>query len=97
MKRYVSLTMSMMFIFILSLVQPVFSQTDEELRIIREEITSLKKGQIAIQKDLREIKNQLTRKQAPAEFKETVIDIQGTPVKGNKNATIALIEFSDYQ
>jgi hypothetical protein len=89
--------MSMMFIFILSLVQPVFSQTDEELRIIREEITSLKKRQIAIQEDLREIKNQLTRKQAPAEFKETVIDIQGIPVKGNKNAAIALIEFSDYQ
>jgi hypothetical protein len=32
-----------------------------------------------------------------AELKEAVINIQGATSKGDKNAKLALIEFSDYQ
>ena len=80
--------------------QITFAQTNEELRALKNEIKSLKEGQTAIQKDLQEIKKLLQTRQAPqepAEFKEAIINIQGAPSKDDKNAKLALIEFSDYQ
>lgn len=81
------------------LAQPAFSQATDELKTLREEIKSLKEGQAAIQKDLQEIKKLLTSRPAaqPAEFKEAVINVEGAPFKGHKNAKLAVIEFSDYQ
>lgn len=58
---------------------------------------SLKEGQTAIQKDLQEIKKLLQARQAPAEFKEAIINVQGAPAKGAKNEKLVLMEFSDYQ
>jgi hypothetical protein len=90
-----------MFTFGLFFAQPVFSQTTDELKTIKEEIHSLKEGQTAIQKDLQEIKKLLQARPAAqpqaAEFKEAIIAIEGAPGKGNKNAKLALLEFSDYQ
>jgi hypothetical protein len=77
--------------------QPGFSQKSKELDTVKEDIKALKEGQQAIQKDIQEIKNQLKAKPAPAEFKETVINVDGDPFKGSKDAKLALIEFSDYQ
>ncbi len=74
-----------------------FAQSGEELKALKDEVKSLKEGQTAIQKDVQEIKKLLQTKQAPAEFKEAIINIQGAPSKGDKNAKLALIEFSDYQ
>jgi type III secretory pathway component EscR len=83
------------------LAQPVFSQTTDELKTIREEIKSLKEGQSTIQKDLQEIKTFLKSRPSPpqalAEFKGAVINIQGAPSNGDKKAKLVLIEFSDYQ
>jgi type III secretory pathway component EscR len=81
------------------LAQPVFSQTTEELKTLKEEIKSLKEGQSAIQKDLQEIKKLLASRPAAksAEFKEAIINIEGAPSKGEKTAKLALMEFSDYQ
>ncbi len=76
------------------------AQSGEELKTLKEEIKSLKEGQTAIQKDLQEIKKLLQTKQAPParpEFKETVVNIDNNPFKGEKNAKLVLIEFSDYQ
>ena len=78
-------------------VQPVFSQSAEEFKALKDEVKSLKEGQQAIQKDIQELKAQLKAKPAPAEFKETVVNVDGDPVKGSKDAKVALIEFSDYQ
>ncbi len=63
---------------------------------VKEEIKALKEGQKAFQKELQEIKSTLIRKPAP-EFKEAIISIDNDPVKGEKDAKLALIEFSDYQ
>lgn len=95
MKRLTAL--AVLVVFVLLCTQIVFAQTSEELKAIKEEIKSLKEGQTAIQKDLQEIKKLLQAKQAPAEFKEAIINIQGAPFKGDKNAKLVLIEFSDYQ
>jgi len=83
-------------LFLLS-VQTGFAQSSKELNAVKEDIKALKEGQQAIQKDIQEIKNQLKAKPAPAEFKETVVNVEGDPFKGNKDAKLAVIEFSDYQ
>jgi hypothetical protein len=79
-------------------VQPGFAQTAEEFKALRDEVKAVKDGQAAIQKDLQEIKKLLASRPAqPAEFKEAIINIDGAPIKGDKNAKLVLMEFSDYQ
>ena len=79
---------------------PCFSQEETgggELNDLKKDIEALKEGQKAIQKDLQEIKNLLSARQAPPEFKEAVLSIKGDQFKGNKDAKLVLIEFFDYQ
>jgi protein-disulfide isomerase len=91
------------FVITLFCTQPGFSQSSEELKALKDEIKALKEGQTSIQKDLQEIKTLLRTKQAQPqaqpqpEFKETVVSIDNDPFKGDKNARLVLIEFSDYQ
>jgi hypothetical protein len=62
------------------------------------EIEALKEGQKAIQKELQEIKSLLGTRPAPvAAPPEFVLDIEGNPFKGDGNAKLTLIEFTDYQ
>lgn len=91
--------LAMLALFVFSYARPGFSQTTEEFNALRQEIKSLKEGQSAIQKDLQEIKKLLQARPAvqPAEFKEAIIDISGAASRGDKNAKLVLIEFSDYQ
>jgi len=95
-----------------------FSQTNKELSELKREIEALKAGQIAIQKDLAEIKNLLLQKELqaikdmfqakqfptpapgqapPAEPQIVMVSVDGGAVKGDKNAKVTLIEFTDYQ
>ena len=90
--------------FTLMLCQPHIglAQLGGETKALQEDIKALKEGQISIQKDLQEIKKLLQARPAqpakpPAEFKEAVITIDGAPSKGDKNAKLAFLEFSDYQ
>lgn len=67
---------------------------------LQKQIQELKEGQIAIQKQLDEIKKLLLNSQAanqPQPPREIVIDTSGSPFKGDPNAKLTLIEFSDYQ
>lgn len=85
-------------IAVLLFSQPALSQKSKELDTIREEIKALQEGQQAIRKDIQEIKNQMKGRPAPPpEFKETVINVDGDPFKGRKDAKLALIEISEYQ
>ncbi len=78
-----------------------FGQTAEDLKSLREEIKALKESQMAIQKDLQEIKNllraQQAQPQAPPAFKEAIVSIDAGHVKGDGNAKLVMIEFSEYQ
>jgi len=78
-------------------VHPVFSQSAEEFNAPKDEVKSLKDGQDGVKKDIQDIKAQLKAKPVPVEFKETVVNVDGDPFKGSKDAKVALIEFSDYQ
>ncbi len=80
-------------------VTPSFSQqsSSDDLETLKKDIEELKKGQSAIQKELQEIKALLQgRRSAPA-FQEFVLDIKDEPFKGENEAQIALVEFTDYQ
>jgi protein-disulfide isomerase len=73
------------------------SATDDQTR---RDIETLKEGQKAIQKDLEEIKRLLQGLQGRAAadaLPREPISIAEEPTKGDQNARIALIEFSDYQ
>ena len=81
--------------------QHALGQTSDELKALKDEIKALKEGQTAIQKDLQEIKNLLrtrqSQPQAPPPFKEAVVSIDAGHVKGNKDARLVMIDFSEYQ
>jgi len=96
------------------------AQTAKETGELKREIEALKAGQLAIQKDLADIKNMLLQRevqnlrdtlqgragapaqaqaQAPGAAQETLtmVSIDGAAVKGDKNAKLTLVEFTDYQ
>ena len=78
---------------------PGYSQSTDEITAVRKELEALKEGQTAIQKELQEIKQLLRARPAaaPAEPQNVVLDVADAPSKGDKQATLTLIDFSDYQ
>lgn len=75
------------------------AQSDSGLSELREEIAALKKGQVAIQNDLAEIRKLVEKAppQAPAGFKPIEVSLEGTPVMGSPDAKVTIVEFTDYQ
>jgi protein-disulfide isomerase len=84
---------------------PALARTSDELKALKQEVQTLQQGQVDIQKDLEEIKKLL--QQAPraapaaaparAAFAPTDIQLGEVPYKGEYDAPVTLIEFSDYQ
>jgi hypothetical protein len=76
--------------------------TLKELQELRRDIEGLKAGQQGLQKDLQEIKTLLQNRPAaaaaaPAVPQNLVLDLDGAPMKGEKTAKLALVEYTDYQ
>jgi protein-disulfide isomerase len=77
-----------------------FSQSNEDLK---KDIQSLKEGQQAIQKDLQEIKKLIAARPSGGaagggeQAINAVLSVDGDPWKGDKNAKLTLIEFSEFQ
>ena len=82
-------------------VSPLAAQPAADTESLKQEIQSLKAGQQQIQKDIEEIKKILQAARNPAAAPDkavnAVVNIAGEPVKGNKDARLTLIEFSEYQ
>ena len=82
-------------------VQPVVAQSNVEYQLLQKEIQSIKEGQEGLKRDIQELKKLIQSRPAGggagAEFKEAIIDIKGAPIKGDKNAKLVLLEYSDYQ
>ena len=78
-------------------------QSSSEIADLRKQIEDLKATQLAIQKDVQEIKAillRVTQPQAPpSPVTDTSVEIPvaGLPVKGGAQASVAVVEFSDYQ
>ena len=75
------------------------AQSTDDLSSLRREVDALKEGQKAIQSDLQEIKNLLRARPAapPPPAAEAVLSVDGAPFKGDKNAKLTLVDFTDYQ
>ena len=77
---------------------PAQAQSAAELESLKKDIDALKEGQSAIQKDLQEIKSLLrARPGAAAPAQEVLLAVGDAPSKGNKDARLTLVEFTDYQ
>ena len=78
-----------------SLAQSSNSNNDDIKTLIKE-IQQMKAAQDAMQKDITAIKERLIPKPPPP-FKGADISIKGDPVMGSKDASVTLVEFTDYQ
>jgi len=83
---------------ILGAAQPGLAQQSDDLKNLRKDVDALKEGQKGIQSDLQEIKTLLTRPAAAGPPpQEAVIRIGGAQFKGDKNAKLTMVDFTDYQ
>lgn len=78
------------------------AQNGEDAATLREEVERLKAGQIAILRELQEMRRLFARGPAPARDPDgappdLVLDTQGSPARGSPTAKVTLIEFADYQ
>jgi hypothetical protein len=85
-------------------VSPSWAQTSKEFDDLRQAIEELMTRQKAVQQDLQEIKNLLRTRpaQAPSpsgdeDLQNVTLNVEGIPFKGEKNARLVLIDFTDYQ
>jgi len=78
------------------------AQSADDTATIKKDIQALKDGQQAIQKDLQDIKKLLAARPAagapaPEQALNALISVEGEPTKGDKNAKLTLVEFSEFQ
>ncbi len=78
--------------------QIAVTQSQADLEAIRKELKDLKKNQQNLQREIETLKKAMRgRRRSPAAFKPVVLNVGGDPYKGNLNAKLTLIDFSDYQ
>jgi hypothetical protein len=96
-KNYFSILLGMILMMLL-FVRPGLAQTSDELKNLSKEFEELKESQKAMQRDLQQIKSILRGLGLLEEVPQNLfIDISGRPYKGDKNAKLTLVEFSEYQ
>ncbi len=83
--------------FIATMPQPGPAQTRDDLKTLQKEVQELKERQERTEKELEAIKNFLLRRRRPQPFKPVVLSVGDNPYKGNQNAKVTLLDFSDYQ
>jgi len=78
--------------------QSGMTQPSDQWKGLKKEIENLRESQKAIQKDLQEIKGVLRARGLLEEDPQNLfIDLSGKPFKGDKNAKLILMEFSEYE
>ena len=79
-----------------------FPQSEEDIKSLRRDIDAVRDSQKLILSELENIKKLLQQGArasgaAPQAFREAVLNVEGAPMLGDKNAKVTLIEFTDYQ
>jgi len=76
-------------------------QHQRDISDLRKEIGALNAGQVAVGKDVGEIRDLLRRQPtqgaAPAVPRDIVLSLGNAPFKGSANAPVTLVEFTDYE
>jgi type II secretory pathway pseudopilin PulG len=79
-------------------VLPTVAQQSDDVKTLQKDVEALKEGQKALKGDLQEIKNLLQQRARPAgPPPESVVNVDGAIYKGDKNAKVTLVDFTDYQ
>jgi len=74
------------------------AQQSKDLQQLKDQIDLLQQRQVEIQKELKEIKSLLQAlHQSLAKPQEITFNVESLPFKGDKNAKLTIVEFSDYQ
>jgi protein-disulfide isomerase len=75
-----------------------WAESSADIDALKKEVESLKKGQKSMQKELDGLKA-ILRKAMPGKmpFKPVDASIEGSPVMGNADAPVTMIEFTDFQ
>lgn len=79
-------------------VTSAWAESSSDIEALKKEVESLKQGQKAMQKDLNALKT-LLRKALPGRmpFKPVDASIESSPVMGEADAPVTMIEFTDFQ
>ena len=79
-------------------VPVVHAQSGDDLKALQSEMEALKQRQLAVEKELQELRTVLRRMTSPArDADNVVIDLAGHPSKGAADAALTLVEFSDFE
>lgn len=95
--------MKKLFIILISTSLLLFSisawsaSTKQEVQKLSEQVEAMQKDLAEIKKMIKDIKAAPAPRAAQPAFKEQVISIGPSPYKGKADATVTLVEFSDYQ
>lgn len=73
------------------------ASTKQEIIELRAQVDEMQKDLVEIKKLLKDIKAAPPARAAAQPFKEQVVSVGNSPYKGDANATLTLMEFSDYQ
>lgn len=73
------------------------AQSPDDVKVLRKDVEELKQAQKAMQQQLDRLTNLLAGKQGAQGVENIILDLQGLPSMGNKDAKVTLVEFTDYQ
>lgn len=75
------------------------AQVNQEIEALKQEVERLREGHERLQRAIDETKNLIKENGAPSAtpINEATLSVDGYPFKGQMNAPVTLVEFSDYQ
>lgn len=75
------------------------AQQSKDIKQLKKQVEVLQQRQAEIQKELREIKSllQTLQQSVTAKPQEIILNVENLPFKGDQNARLTIVEFSDYQ
>jgi hypothetical protein len=82
---------------------PAAAQTGDDLQSLRQEVEAIRQSQAVILKEIQELRGLLqqwapaTRRASPSPPQNVVLNLEGAPLKGDRNAKLTLVDFTDYQ
>src|SRR5215203_3637023 len=94
MKKITNLTLAIVLTVLAA--QTAFAQQRQDLKQLKKQIELVQERQAEIQKELKEIKSLLQAlQQSLSKPQEITLNVENLPFKGDKNARLTIVEFSD--
>ena len=77
-------------VLVLCVAAPALAQGDDGLKALTREVETLKERQLAVEKELQEIKALLRRAMSAREPENVVLSVKGHPSRGSGDAKLTL-------